>query len=82
MSLFSRALAQTRIRLEHPDWHEAKVARELLRLAFLPEPLPPRLHEPFRGFLEITSALDLAGIASHLKKWIAELGLEAAVERC
>ena len=43
MSLFARALAQTRIRLEHPDWHEAKVARELLRLAFLPEPLPPRL---------------------------------------
>jgi hypothetical protein len=33
-------------------------------------------------FSRITSALDLAGIASHLKKWIAELGLEAAVERC
>ena len=26
--------------LEHPEWTEAQVARELLRLAFLPAPLP------------------------------------------
>ena len=40
MSLFARELASARIRREHPDWLETRVTRELLRLAFLPEPLP------------------------------------------
>lgn len=40
MSLFARALAKERIREEHPDWTDGEVARELLRLAFLPQPLP------------------------------------------
>jgi hypothetical protein len=40
MSLFARELAKSRIRGDHPDWSEAQVARELLRLAFLPDPLP------------------------------------------
>jgi len=40
MSLFARALSQAGIRQEHPDWSEAQVARELIRLAFLPDPLP------------------------------------------
>jgi Rv0078B-related antitoxin len=40
MSLFARALAKARIQQEHPDWTESEVARELLRLAFLPHPLP------------------------------------------
>jgi len=43
MSLFARALAKAGIRQEHPDWTEAQVARELLRLAFLPQPLPEKL---------------------------------------
>jgi len=43
MSLFARALAEARIRCEHPGWTETQVARELLRLAFLPEPLPSGL---------------------------------------
>lgn len=41
LSLFTRGLARARIRQEHPDWTEAEVQRELLRLAFLPAPLPP-----------------------------------------
>jgi hypothetical protein len=41
MSLFARELARAGIRQEHPDWPEDRVARELLRLAFLPKPLPP-----------------------------------------
>ena len=41
MSLFARELAKEGIRREHPDWPEASVARELLRLAFFPAPLPP-----------------------------------------
>ena len=40
MSDFARELAKEGIRCEHPDWPEARVARELLRLAFLPAPLP------------------------------------------
>jgi hypothetical protein len=40
MSLLARALAKAGIQQEHPDWAEGQVARELLRLAFLPKPLP------------------------------------------
>jgi len=40
MSMFARELSRERIRREHPDWPESKIARELLRLAFLPSPLP------------------------------------------
>jgi hypothetical protein len=43
MSLFARDLARAGIRQEHPDWPEPRVARELLRLTFLPKPLPPGL---------------------------------------
>ncbi len=40
MNLFARDLARAGIRQEHPEWTEAQVARELLRMAFLPAPLP------------------------------------------
>ena len=40
MSMFARELNRARLRSEHPDWSEAQVARELLRLAFFPKPLP------------------------------------------
>ncbi|MBZ5650096.1 MAG: hypothetical protein LAO18_06390 [Acidobacteriia bacterium] len=40
MSLFARELNRERIRREHPDWPETQIDRELLRLAFLPAPLP------------------------------------------
>ena len=43
MSMFARDLAKQRIRSEHPEWEESDVSRELLRLAFLPSPLPARL---------------------------------------
>jgi hypothetical protein len=43
MSLFARELATEGIRRDHPAWTEAQVARELLRLAFLPAPLPDGL---------------------------------------
>jgi hypothetical protein len=43
MSLFARALATECIRQDHPDWSETRIERELLRLAFLPNPLPPQL---------------------------------------
>lgn len=46
MSLFARELARERIRRDHPEWTEAQVARELLRLAFLPAPLPAGLRWP------------------------------------
>lgn len=40
MSMRTKELTKARIRREHPDWTEAQVARELLRLEFLPDPLP------------------------------------------
>ena len=43
MSLFARELVKEGVRRDHPDWTEAQVARELLRLAFLPAPLPAGL---------------------------------------
>ena len=43
MSLFARELAKERIRREHPEWPEVEVARELVRLAFLPASVPARL---------------------------------------
>ena len=43
MSMFARELNRARLRQEHPDWTEAQIARELLRLAFFPKPLPAGL---------------------------------------
>ena len=43
MSLFARELAMAKIRRDHPDWGELEVAREVLRLQFLPDPLPTGL---------------------------------------
>lgn len=43
MSDFARELSLSRIRAEHPEWSEWQVKRELLRLDFLPHPLPPGL---------------------------------------
>ena len=43
MSLFARELAKEGVRRDHPEWTEAQVARELLRQAFLPAPLPAGL---------------------------------------
>ncbi len=44
MSIALRELSLTRLRHEHPEWSESQCRRELLRYAFLPEPLP----EPLR----------------------------------
>jgi hypothetical protein len=46
MSLFARELAKEGIRRDHPEWTDVQVARELLRLAFLPLPLPAGLRWP------------------------------------
>jgi hypothetical protein len=43
MSLFARELAREGIRRDHPDWPETRIAKELLRLAFLPAPMPAQL---------------------------------------
>ena len=43
MSMFARERNRVRIRREHPEWQESHIAREMLRLAFLPAPLPPGL---------------------------------------
>lgn len=45
LSMFVKELIKADVRRDHPDWSEALVERELLRLAFLPDPLPPGLDE-------------------------------------
>jgi hypothetical protein len=40
MSMFGRELNRTRLLSEHPEWTEAQINHELLRLAFFPKPLP------------------------------------------
>ncbi len=40
MSDFARELAAQRIRDDHPDWSHGLVIRELIRISFLPAPLP------------------------------------------
>lgn len=40
MSMFVRELMKEGIRRDHPHWTEAQIARELLRRAFFPAPLP------------------------------------------
>jgi len=40
---FMRRAAASRIRSEHPDWTDRQIKRELLRIALLPDPLPPDL---------------------------------------
>jgi hypothetical protein len=43
MSEFARELKRAGIRQRHPDWSDTRVERELLRLAFFPQPLPAEL---------------------------------------
>lgn len=40
MSLLVKEMMKVGIQRDHPDWNEEEVERELLRLAFLPNPLP------------------------------------------
>lgn len=42
MSEFARELAREGILQVHPEWTPRQIAHELLRLAFLPAPLPAR----------------------------------------
>lgn len=49
MSLFGRELAREGIRRNHPEWSETQIARELIRLAFLPNRMPVWLEERFKN---------------------------------
>ena len=40
MSALTKGLAMAGIRTRHPEWTEIECRRELLRFAFLPDPLP------------------------------------------
>lgn len=40
MSMAGRELNRARLRQEQPEWSEEQIARELLKLAFFPKPLP------------------------------------------
>lgn len=45
MSQLVREFATARIRRDHPSWSDREVKRELIRIALLPEPLPPGLRD-------------------------------------
>jgi hypothetical protein len=47
MSMFARVLSGERIRRERPGWTESQVARELIRLAFLPGSMPEWLRRAY-----------------------------------
>jgi hypothetical protein len=53
---FMRRVTISRIRAEHPEWREWQIKRELLRLAFLPDPLPAGLDEALRQDEEMAAA--------------------------
>lgn len=40
MSDMAHDLCLARIRQQHPDWTEAEVIREMVRVAFAPQPTP------------------------------------------
>jgi hypothetical protein len=40
-SLLVRELSESGVRMNHPLWTEGEIAREVLRLQFLPAQLPP-----------------------------------------
>jgi hypothetical protein len=42
-SELTREFAKSKIRSDHPDWSEAQISREVLRLQFLPGELPAGL---------------------------------------
>ena len=50
MSDFARELTKAGIRSDHPDWTEAQVTFELIRLAFLPDPVPAGLRPALEKF--------------------------------
>lgn len=50
LSEFVRELIRAETRNSHADWTKAQVARELLRLAFLPDPMPPGLEKHLDRF--------------------------------
>ncbi len=43
MSLLARDMSRTRLRLQHPDWTDDEVKREVLRYAFALASIPPPL---------------------------------------
>lgn len=45
MSEYARQFRKIRIREEHPHWSERQVIWEIIRLSFLPDPLPEWLQE-------------------------------------
>jgi hypothetical protein len=43
LSQLAREFATARIRRDHPSWSDREIKRELIRIALLPEPVPPDL---------------------------------------
>jgi len=50
MSMFAWELARERTRRKQPEWPETQAARDLMRLEFLPKPMPAACDERSEGF--------------------------------
>lgn len=47
MRMFARELSRARLRDDHPDWTDAQIRLESLRIASLPDPLPKAFEAAF-----------------------------------
>lgn len=47
LSLLEREIKKERLQDEHPEWSEKRVMIELVKMAFLPKPLPKWLERQF-----------------------------------
>jgi hypothetical protein len=59
---FDRAIRKQKIRREHPDWCELEVIHEIIREAFLPEPMPEWLIKQMQQRLDQQRARQSAGL--------------------
>jgi hypothetical protein len=62
MSMFDREIRKQKIRREHPGWCELEVMHEIIRQAFLPEPMPEWLIKQMHQRLDEQVARRSAGL--------------------
>jgi hypothetical protein len=59
---FDRSIRKQNIRRMHPDWCELEVMHEMIRQAFLPEPMPEWLVKQMQQRLDQQHARQSAGL--------------------
>jgi hypothetical protein len=62
VSMFDREIRKQRARKKHPEWSELEVMHEIIRQAFLPEPMPEWLIKQMQQRLDESRARQSAGL--------------------